>query len=79
MVLSGKRSFKPSFYSLSTKQMFSKEGGSRIQCAGKSITIPSESEENPANVWFDSMEKEDPVAQFKMSDFELCNHVSIGL
>lgn len=59
--------------------MFSKEGGSRIQCAGKSITIPSESEENPANVWFDSMEKEDPVAQFKMSDFELCNHVSIGL
>eukprot|EP01018_Ginkgo_biloba_P023032 Gb_17934 [translate_table: standard] len=77
---SGRRLPKSHLLSFSKKEKLSMMGGSQIRCSGQRVAVPSESEENSASLGSDFMDKEtDPATQFKMSDFELCSHVSIGL
>lgn len=54
--------------------------GGRIRCSKGKAVPPSELKENPQNVRSIPTEEElSPVMKFKMSDFELCDRVSVGL
>lgn len=54
--------------------------GGRIRCSKGKAVPPSELKDNPQNVRSIPTEEElSPVMKFKMSDFELCDRVSVGL
>ncbi|XP_058095941.1 probable plastid-lipid-associated protein 14, chloroplastic isoform X2 [Magnolia sinica] len=74
------RFFTPRTYSISRPTDSSRRSGARLRCsAGNTVSLP-ESKENARNISSICIEEESGhVTKFKISDFELCNHVSVGL